>query len=171
MKINRIQRKAAFAAAILASAAAGKPRLCQAGSDPRENPSYGCGSAGRDSGDLKASKQSLEELLKIAPNDEGVQRMLADVNKDIERQAKGEAPVLAGVAKVAEKADDDGAVEKVEAAKTPVPEASKGCTRRSRKSSRRRGRRGAGQGRAGGRRHGGRRPQTAASSYSRIRFD
>lgn len=50
--------------------------------------------------------------------------MLADVNKDIERQAKGEAPVLAGVAKVAEKADD-GAVEKVEAAKTPVPEATK----------------------------------------------
>ena len=30
---------------------------------------------------------------------------------------------------------------------------------------------GMGQGRAGGRRHGGRRPQTAASSYSRIRFD
>lgn len=46
----------------------------------------------RDSGDFKASKQALEELVKLAPNDESVQRMLADVNADIERQSKGETP-------------------------------------------------------------------------------
>ena len=48
----------------------------------------------RDSGDLNTSKQALENLLKIAPNDEGVQRLLSDVNKDIERQSKGESPIL-----------------------------------------------------------------------------
>ena len=78
----------------------------------------------RDAGDLKSSKQSLEELLKIAPNDEGVQRMLADVNKDIERQAKGETPVLVGAkaaqeeaaAKDAEVAEGEAKVEPVDAA-------------------------------------------------------
>lgn len=124
MKINRIQRKAAFAAAILASAAAASLGYAKPDQTQEKIRLMVAAVQARDSGDLKASKQSLEELLKIAPNDEGVQRMLADVNKDIERQAKGEAPVLAGVAKVAEKADD-GAVEKVEAAKTPVPEATK----------------------------------------------
>lgn len=75
----------------------------------------------RDSGDLKASKQSLEELLKIAPNDEGVQRMLADVNKDIERQAKGEAPVLAGVAKVARRPTTTARLKKSKPRKPPFP--------------------------------------------------
>lgn len=50
----------------------------------------------RDSGDLNASKEALEDLLKISPGDEGVQRLLADVNKDIERKNKGETPVLVG---------------------------------------------------------------------------
>ncbi len=50
----------------------------------------------RDSGNLNASKEALEDLLKISPNDEGVQKLLADVNKDIERKNKGEKPVLVG---------------------------------------------------------------------------
>ena len=116
MKINRIQRKSAFAAAILASAAAASLGYAKPDQTQEKIRLMVAAVQARDSGDLKASKQSLEELLKIAPNDAGVQRMLADVNKDIERQAKGEAPVLAGGAKVVNKADEAGAAEEAEAA-------------------------------------------------------
>lgn len=50
----------------------------------------------REGGDLNASKEALEDLLKISPDDEGVQKLLTDVNKDIERKGKGETPVLVG---------------------------------------------------------------------------
>lgn len=120
MKINRIQRKAAFAAAILASAAAASLGYAKPDQTQEKIRLMVAAVQARDSGDLKASKQSLEELLKIAPNDAGVQRMLADVNKDIERQAKGEAPVLAGGAKVVSKAEEAGAAEEAEAAEAPA---------------------------------------------------
>lgn len=45
----------------------------------------------RDSGDLSLAKTKAEELIKIAPNDENVQRLLASINKDLDRQPKGEA--------------------------------------------------------------------------------
>ena len=123
MKINRIQRKAAFAAAILASAAAASLGYAKPDQTQEKIRLMVAAVQARDSGDLKASKQSLEELLKIAPNDEGVQRMLADVNKDIERQAKGEVPVLAGGAKVVKKAEAEGAAETADAAEAPAAEA------------------------------------------------
>ncbi|WP_269526770.1 hypothetical protein [Coraliomargarita parva] len=44
----------------------------------------------RDSGDLLLAKDKAEELIKIAPNDENVQRLLASINRDLERQ--GGAP-------------------------------------------------------------------------------
>ena len=40
----------------------------------------------RDSGDLTLAKDKAEELIKIAPNDENVQRLLAAINKDMDRQ-------------------------------------------------------------------------------------
>lgn len=55
----------------------------------------------RETGDLQAAKAKLEELIKIAPNDKGVQRMLADINSDIERQQKGQKTVLVDSDKVA----------------------------------------------------------------------
>ena len=96
MKIKTTQRKAAFVAAILASAVTASFSYAKPDQTQEKIRLMVAAVQARDAGDLKSSKQSLEELLKIAPNDEGVQRMLADVNKDIERQAKGEAPVLVG---------------------------------------------------------------------------
>ncbi len=57
----------------------------------------------REAGDLQVAKTHLEELIKIAPNDRGVQRMLADINSDIERQQKGEKTVLANNENIAKR--------------------------------------------------------------------
>ena len=43
----------------------------------------------RDSGDLSTARKKTEELIKIAPDDENIQRLLASINKDIERQSQG----------------------------------------------------------------------------------
>ena len=59
----------------------------------------------RDSGDLQASKQAIEELLKITPDDKGVQQLLIDVNADIERQAKGQPLLVSQKAKPVAKAE------------------------------------------------------------------
>lgn len=104
MKIKTTQRKAAFVAAILASAVTASFSYAKPDQTQEKIRLMVAAVQARDAGDLKSSKQSLEELLKIAPNDEGVQRMLADVNKDIERQAKGEAPVLVGAKPAKEEA-------------------------------------------------------------------
>lgn len=113
MKIKTTQRKAAFVAAILASAVTASFSYAKPDQTQEKIRLMVAAVQARDAGDLKSSKQSLEELLKIAPNDEGVQRMLADVNKDIERQAKGEAPVLVG----AKPAKEEAGVEDAEVAK------------------------------------------------------
>ena len=109
MKIKTTQRKAAFVAAILASAVTASFSYAKPDQTQEKIRLMVAAVQARDAGDLKSSKQSLEDLLKIAPNDEGVQRMLADVNKDIERQAKGEAPVLVGAKPAKEKAGAEDA--------------------------------------------------------------
>lgn len=113
MKIKTTQRKAAFVAAIIASAVTASFSYAKPDQTQEKIRLMVAAVQARDAGDLKSSKQSLEELLKIAPNDEGVQRMLADVNKDIERQAKGEAPVLVG----AKPAKEEAGAEDAEVAK------------------------------------------------------
>ncbi|MEM7791245.1 MAG: type II secretory pathway, component PulD [Verrucomicrobiota bacterium] len=45
----------------------------------------------RDSGNLAQAKSSAEELIKIAPDDENVQRLLAAINADLERSGAGSA--------------------------------------------------------------------------------
>lgn len=40
----------------------------------------------RDSGDLSGAKAKAEELIKIAPSDQNVQRLLASINRDLDRQ-------------------------------------------------------------------------------------
>lgn len=113
MKIKTTQRKAAFVAAIIASAVTASFSYAKPDQTQEKIRLMVAAVQARDAGDLKSSKQSLEDLLKIAPNDEGVQRMLADVNKDIERQAKGEAPVLVG----AKPAKEEAGAEDAEVAK------------------------------------------------------
>ncbi len=43
----------------------------------------------RDSGDLALAKEKAEELIKVAPQDENVQRILASINKDLDREQDG----------------------------------------------------------------------------------
>lgn len=101
MKINRIQKRAAVAAVIACTALAGVASAASSDNTQEKIRLMVTAVQARDSGNFQASKQALEELVKLAPNDESVQRMLADVNADIERQAKGEKPVLANEAAVA----------------------------------------------------------------------
>lgn len=79
----------------------------------------------RDAGDLQAAKGHLEELIKIAPSDKGVQRMLADINKDIELQQKGEKTVLANSENVAKVEAEKKAVEEKKAAEAKAAEEKK----------------------------------------------
>ncbi len=52
----------------------------------------------RDSGNLTEAKAKAEELIKIAPEDENVQRLLASINRDLDRRSgSGSAPVAAPV--------------------------------------------------------------------------
>lgn len=45
----------------------------------------------RDSGNLEVAKEKAEELIKIAPNDENVQRLLASINRELDNRAGGDA--------------------------------------------------------------------------------
>ncbi len=45
----------------------------------------------RDSGNLSLAQEKAEELIKIAPKDENVQRLLASINRDMERSGGGNA--------------------------------------------------------------------------------
>ena len=49
----------------------------------------------RDSGNLDTAKAKAEELIKIAPNDENVQRLLGSINNEIDRQSSAAASVQA----------------------------------------------------------------------------
>ena len=122
MKINRTKRRAAFVAAILACAAAASFSYAKPDQTQEKIRLMVAALQARDSGDLKASKQSLEELLKIAPNDAGVQRMLDGVNKDIERQGKGELPVMVS-AEASKKIAEAQAAEKAAAEKAAAEKA------------------------------------------------
>lgn len=54
----------------------------------------------REAGDLAAAKQNLEELLRMNPDDQNVQRLLDSVNKDIERLGSGQPTVYGQAASV-----------------------------------------------------------------------
>ena len=47
----------------------------------------------RDNGDLPTAKSNLEALIRLAPDDESVQRLLAAVNNDLERRIQGQGGV------------------------------------------------------------------------------
>ena len=54
----------------------------------------------RDDGNLLEAQKNLEELLKLAPDDTNVQRLLLSVNKDIERRDAGQQTVYGQAATV-----------------------------------------------------------------------
>ncbi len=127
MKINRNKPRFAFVAALLAGLAVSTGAAVAADSDKMQEKINLMTAAiqARESGDLQAAKKSLEELIKIAPNEKGVQRVLADVNADIERQQKGEKTVLADSEKVAKVESDKKAVEDAKKAAVEAKEAEK----------------------------------------------
>jgi general secretion pathway protein D len=45
----------------------------------------------RDAGEIEAAKLTAEELIKLAPKDENVQRLLASINAELERRGMGDA--------------------------------------------------------------------------------
>ncbi len=126
MKIQRIQKRAAVAALMACTALAGVVSADSSDKTQEKIRLMVAAVQARDSGDLVTSKQALEELVKLAPSDESVQRMLSDVNADIERQNKGEKLLLANsktIAKVeAEKAAEaEKAMEEGKALKNASP--------------------------------------------------
>ena len=52
----------------------------------------------RDSGDLDLAKEKAEALIKVAPNDENIQRLLASINRDLDRRGNRTAAVVYGQA-------------------------------------------------------------------------
>lgn len=77
MKINRIQKRAAVAALVACAAFAGVASAESADKTQEKIRLMVTAVQARDNGDFKASKQALEELVKLAPKDESVQRMLS----------------------------------------------------------------------------------------------
>ena len=52
----------------------------------------------RDSGNLDQAKEKAEELIKIAPRDENVQRLLASINRELDRRGGPVASAVYGQA-------------------------------------------------------------------------
>jgi general secretion pathway protein D len=52
----------------------------------------------RDSGNLDLAKEKAEALIKVAPKDENIQRLLASINRDLDRRGNRTAPVVYGQA-------------------------------------------------------------------------
>jgi general secretion pathway protein D len=79
----------------------------------------------RDSGDLALAKEKAEELIKVAPQDENVQRLLASINKDLDREQDGNSIYgQASTASVeAAMINAPEAVEAVEMTEAPAEEA------------------------------------------------
>lgn len=64
----------------------------------------------RDNGDLQAAKSSLEQLIAITPDDPNVQRLLTQVNRDIELKNAGQ-PTVYGQAAAEQSFDPRGTTE------------------------------------------------------------
>jgi general secretion pathway protein D len=75
-----------MAAALVTFTVVGPP-LAEAQNAPEKIQLMAAALRARDSGDLTLAKNKAEELIKIAPNDSNVQRLLASINKDLDRSA------------------------------------------------------------------------------------
>ena len=94
MKKYLVARKRALAilmAAALATFTVVGPQVAEAQNAPEKIQLMAAALRARDSGDLTLAKNKAEELIKIAPNDVNVQRLLGSINKDLDRSAAGGA--------------------------------------------------------------------------------
>lgn len=108
MKNTKSHKNVALAAALIACVSFASSAIAQQADKTQEKLSLMVTAvSARDSGDLEKSKKALEDLLKIAPNDQGVQKLLSDVNAEIEAAKKAPQPGL--TAAPAASADSDAA--------------------------------------------------------------
>ena len=90
MKISLAARKrtsAILMAVALATFTSVGPQVAEAQTAPEKIQLMASALRARDAGDLTLAKEKAEELIKIAPDDGNVQRLLASINKDLDRRA------------------------------------------------------------------------------------
>lgn len=104
MKNKISHKKVAFATALVASMAYACSAFAQGAGDNQEQKLQLMIAAvdARDKGDLEISKKNLEGLLKISPDDKRVQKLLSEVNAEIEAAAKAKAAAEAAAKAEAE---------------------------------------------------------------------
>ncbi|MFT6235596.1 MAG: general secretion pathway protein D [Lentimonas sp.] len=83
----RKRASAILMAAALATSTVVGPQVAEAQNAPEKIQLMAAALRARDSGDLTLAKNKAEELIKIAPNDVNVQRLLGSINKDLDRSA------------------------------------------------------------------------------------
>ena len=94
----RMRLSALLVAGALGTFALVTPKLVEAQSAPEKIRLMADTLRARDSGNLDLAKEKAEELIKIAPNDENVQRLLASINRELERRGGGASPAVYGQA-------------------------------------------------------------------------
>ena len=92
----RMRLSALLVAGALGTFALVTPKLVEAQSAPEKIRLMADTLRARDSGNLDLAKEKAEELIKLAPNDENVQRLLASINRELDRRGAA-APAAAAV--------------------------------------------------------------------------
>jgi general secretion pathway protein D len=92
----RMRITALFIAGALGTFALVAPHLVEAQSAPEKISLMADTLRARDSGNLDLAKDKAEELIKAAPNDENVQRLLASINRDLDRRSRLASPAVKG---------------------------------------------------------------------------
>ncbi|MGB0257869.1 MAG: hypothetical protein ACPGES_04365, partial [Coraliomargarita sp.] len=95
---TRARRAAPYLAAAAVTAALFSPQMIDAQDASDKIKLMAETLRARDSGNLVLAKEKAEELIKIAPNDENVQRLNASINREIERQGGGSEGAVYGQA-------------------------------------------------------------------------
>ncbi len=97
----RMRLSALLVAGALGTFALATPKLVEAQSAPEKIRLMADTLRARDSGNLDLAKEKAEELIKVAPDDENVQRLLASINRELDRRGgSAEAPVYGQAAKL-----------------------------------------------------------------------
>ena len=90
----RMRLSALIIAGALGTFALVTPHLLEAQSAPEKIRLMADTLRARDSGNLDLAKEKAEELIKIAPRDENVQRLLASINRELDRRGSLVAPTV-----------------------------------------------------------------------------
>ena len=92
--VARMRLSALIIAGALGTFALVTPHLLEAQSAPEKIRLMADTLRARDSGNLDLAKDKAEELIKISPDDENVQRLLASINRDLDRRGHLASPAV-----------------------------------------------------------------------------